>query len=974
MSCTAAAGSTSAGPRASRWPRRSSRGDALRARPRARGSSRCPPASTSPGRSIAGLDARLAGPAAGGGRAHRDLGEHPPRAPRARRRFAAGPARLLPRIRVVTELADDPLRRPDLPPPVPALRRKLELARLVGRLIEAEPELGARHRGLRPRRQPGRAARRDAGRGGRRRRRSPRVDAGRARRALAAQPALPRPHRRLRRGGRRRQAGPDARRGRGAGRGLGGRSAAGAPGDRRGLDRLARGDAGLHGGGGAAAAGRAGAAGLRRDAARGGLGSGSAPTTPAPRTIRSTASGGWPTRSASTRRRCRPGTRPRRRRRSATPSSRWRCARRRSPTSGAARAGRWPAGSAPPAPALDLDRGARPARRGAGDRAGAARGGGDTASARRWSRRTGSLARRVTAELDRWGLIPDDSAGRPLALTPPGVLLRLLAALPGAPLTPEALLVLLKHPLVNSAPGARGAHLAPDRAAGDRAAARRRALDRLGRPGRLGGRGGRRGAGLDRLAARRRWRRSLRRRARRWPSRWRATAPRPRRSPPGRRGGAHAALGQGGRAGRRGRCSTRWRPRPTPAACSTPAEYRALVQSLMAGARRAGGGGRHPSRHRDLGHARGAGAVGRPHRARRAERGHLAAAAGRGPVARPRRSAARSACRAPSGRSACRRTTSSRRWARRRVVLTRAHPRRRGADRRLALAAAAGEPARRARAGGRGGARRREGARRGLAGAGARGSTCRPRRVPPEPRARRRGRRWRRGPAELSVTQIETLVRDPYAVYAPRVLRPEAARSARAQGRRARARQRDPCRAGRASSPRRSRACPTTPRRSSARRSQAALAEAAPWPAVNAIWTARLRRSAPLVPRRRGRAPRPRQRRRRARSRGRRAVDGLAQPFAVTAKADRIDRAPDGRYAIYDYKSGERARAPTEAAAIHLQLPLEAAIARGRRLRGAAGGAAPPTWSCSASTRASPAGARRRPGRARRVLGAVPRS
>ena len=42
-----------------------------------------------------------------------------------------------------------------------------------------------------------------------------------------------------------------------------------------------------------------------------------------------------------------------------------------------------------------------------------------------------TLARRVTAELDRWGLIPDDSAGRPLALTPPGVLLRRLAALPG---------------------------------------------------------------------------------------------------------------------------------------------------------------------------------------------------------------------------------------------------------------------------------------------------------------------------------------------------------------------------------------------------------------------------------------------------------------------------------------------------------------------------------------------------------------
>ena len=66
-----------------------------------------------------------------------------------------------------------------------------------------------------------------------------------------------------------------------------------------------------------------------------------------------------------------------------------------------------------------------------------------------------TLARRVAAELDRWGLIPDDSAGRPLALTPPGILLRLVAALPGAALTPEALLALLKHPLVAS--GARAA-------------------------------------------------------------------------------------------------------------------------------------------------------------------------------------------------------------------------------------------------------------------------------------------------------------------------------------------------------------------------------------------------------------------------------------------------------------------------------------------------------------------------------------
>jgi ATP-dependent helicase/nuclease subunit B len=46
----------------------------------------------------------------------------------------------------------------------------------------------------------------------------------------------------------------------------------------------------------------------------------------------------------------------------------------------------------------------------------------------------------------------------------------------------------------------------------------------------------------------------------------------------------------------------------------------------------------------------------------------------------------------------------------------------------------------------------------------------------------------------------------------------------------------------------------------------------------------------------------------------------------VTAKADRIDRAPDGRYAIYDYKSGS-VPGDKEARAFHLQLPLEAAIA-----------------------------------------------
>lgn len=60
------------------------------------------------------------------------------------------------------------------------------------------------------------------------------------------------------------------------------------------------------------------------------------------------------------------------------------------------------------------------------------------------------LARQVAVALDRWGIIPDDSAGKPLALSPPGRLLRHVADLFGRRLTGDRLLALLKHPLVNA--------------------------------------------------------------------------------------------------------------------------------------------------------------------------------------------------------------------------------------------------------------------------------------------------------------------------------------------------------------------------------------------------------------------------------------------------------------------------------------------------------------------------------------------
>lgn len=68
------------------------------------------------------------------------------------------------------------------------------------------------------------------------------------------------------------------------------------------------------------------------------------------------------------------------------------------------------------------------------------------------------LARQVTAALDRWGILPDDSAGVPLHLSPPGRLLRQVARLFGARVTIEGLLSLLKHPLVHSGAD-RGEHL-----------------------------------------------------------------------------------------------------------------------------------------------------------------------------------------------------------------------------------------------------------------------------------------------------------------------------------------------------------------------------------------------------------------------------------------------------------------------------------------------------------------------------------
>lgn len=69
------------------------------------------------------------------------------------------------------------------------------------------------------------------------------------------------------------------------------------------------------------------------------------------------------------------------------------------------------------------------------------------------------LTRQVAAALDRWNIEADDSAGLPLQLSAPGRFLRHISSLFGRKMTSEALLTLLKHPLSNTGGDERGPHL-----------------------------------------------------------------------------------------------------------------------------------------------------------------------------------------------------------------------------------------------------------------------------------------------------------------------------------------------------------------------------------------------------------------------------------------------------------------------------------------------------------------------------------
>ena len=65
---------------------------------------------------------------------------------RIREVFEASGARLLPRLRLVTDLGTDPL--PGLPAAIPPLRRRLELAQLVATLVVRERDFAPANGGL----------------------------------------------------------------------------------------------------------------------------------------------------------------------------------------------------------------------------------------------------------------------------------------------------------------------------------------------------------------------------------------------------------------------------------------------------------------------------------------------------------------------------------------------------------------------------------------------------------------------------------------------------------------------------------------------------------------------------------------------------------------------------------------------------------------------------------------------------------
>jgi RecB family exonuclease len=179
-------------------------------------------------------------------------------------------------------------------------------------------------------------------------------------------------------------------------------------------------------------------------------------------------------------------------------------------------------------------------------------------------------------------------------------------------------------------------------------------------------------------------------------------------------------------------------------------------------------------------------------------------------------------------------------------------------------------------------------------------------------------------PRSLSITQIQTLIRDPYAVYAREVLRLRPLDPL--------TRAPDPRDRGNVLHAVLEALVAEDPYDEAAfaaallARAEARLAAEVPWPAARRLWLARLAAAAPDF------AAGETARRDEALPFVREATAALDLPgagFRLTGKIDRIDRGSDGAWRIYDYKTGAPPKA-AEQRHFDRQLALSAlCVARG---------------------------------------------
>jgi ATP-dependent helicase/nuclease subunit B len=180
-------------------------------------------------------------------------------------------------------------------------------------------------------------------------------------------------------------------------------------------------------------------------------------------------------------------------------------------------------------------------------------------------------------------------------------------------------------------------------------------------------------------------------------------------------------------------------------------------------------------------------------------------------------------------------------------------------------------------------------------------------------------------PVQLSVTEIETLVRDPYSIYARHVLKLSPLDPLDA----------DPGAAARGTILHEAfaefvRACPQalphdalTQLLAAGRKAFAAIED---YPELHAIWWPRFMRAAEwLIGEER--ALRAEIDRIHGETGGALEFEAGGRMFRLTARADRIDRRKDGTAAVFDYKTGNKPTLTQMITGLAPQMPLEAAIA-----------------------------------------------